>query len=195
MLYFLFVEVLSDFLILLSSFLNIFIIISLNSLANYLSPFNQCSFLFCLFFCFVFLVSPFGAYYSLSSFCLTFCACSYELDEIAFSPNLEKVVLYRSGLCSRLYCQASWSKGSVHSDWGAACPKGARSRWGSLVYIHVLQLHVLWLPMARQVLFVYRAAWFVYTFIPCWSRSGSPLGVCYSTLLVLLLICVELPGV
>lgn len=35
-------------------------------------------------------VPLFGAYFSVSPFCLTFCVCSYEWDDIAISPNVKK---------------------------------------------------------------------------------------------------------
>lgn len=45
------------------------------------------------------LVPSYGAYSSVSPFCLTQCVYSYELDEVALSPNFEKLPLFRSGLC------------------------------------------------------------------------------------------------
>lgn len=37
----------------------------------------------------------FGAYLSVSSFCLAFCVCFYELGEISLSPRLEGLALYK----------------------------------------------------------------------------------------------------
>lgn len=68
----------------------------------------------------------FGAYSSVSPFCLTFGVCSYELDEIALSPNLEKMVLFKSGLC----VDSGVGSGGF---WDAVWPEVAISRWCSLV--------------------------------------------------------------
>lgn len=69
---------------LLSSLFNILMTVCLNSLSGKLLLSISLEF-------FYFLVPSFGAYFSVSPFCLTFSVCSYELDEIAISPSLEKV--------------------------------------------------------------------------------------------------------
>lgn len=64
--------------------------VSLNSLSAKLVIFVSLEF----FSGFFFLVPSFRVYSSVSSFCLTFCVCHYELDETAI-PMLKRWLLYR----------------------------------------------------------------------------------------------------
>lgn len=84
------------------------------------------------------LVLSFGVHSSVSSFCLAFCVCFYELDGTATSLKLEKVVLcmvnvYVDSLC--LLTLAAWLElWLVCRSWGTpfwACPDGmARTEVG-----------------------------------------------------------------
>lgn len=110
--------------------MSIFIIISLNSIGYFcLTPFNLVLFE---------VLFSFGVYSSISSFCLTFCGCFYELGKMATSPSIERVASCSNIPWVGCVGLATWlargqatvgceSQGALHRRHPGGGPEGAEA--------------------------------------------------------------------